>query len=68
MVTETEQRIKEDIKLSRKLLSDQNMKIKDGERLIDTMSNLLIRYQQIRESRDSWRERYNELSKRVKGE
>lgn len=61
MATETERRIHKDIEESMELLALQKMTVNDGYKLIDTMQNLLLRYEQIRKARDEWKRKYMEL-------
>lgn len=60
MATETEKRIQKDIEESMELLAMQKMTVNDGYKLIDTMQNFLLRYEEIRKSRDEWKRRFME--------
>ena len=59
--TETEERFEEVLKRLEETLDDGKMTFRDGRLLVDISHNLLLRYLEIKESRDNWRSKYYNL-------
>lgn len=61
MKTETQQRFEEKLKEFRKKLNTSILTFKDGVDMYDLSVNLLLRYEQIKKSRDIWKSKYEKL-------
>lgn len=56
-------RIEENIIEVSKLLSIQKMNVNDGYKLLQTLNNVHIRFEELLKSRDKWKNKYMELKK-----
>ncbi len=64
MVTETQERFEQVLKILRNKLDKSTLTYKDGNYILDLSENLLLRYEEIRKSRDKWKNQCMELNKR----
>ncbi len=64
MKSETQQRFEEKLKEFRKKLNTSTLSFKDGVDMYDLSENLLLRYEQIRISRDIWKVKYEKLKQK----
>lgn len=62
--TETEIRMEKLIKECETIVDESYLTTNDAKRIIDLAGNLLIRYAEIRVSRDSWKNKYMVLKKK----
>lgn len=65
MKTETQTRYEEIIKQMRDKVAQTNVSVSDAEKLIALSEKLLQAYEEIRKSRDNWRNKY-QIIKNVK--
>ena len=61
MTTETQERFEEVLKILRDKLDKSILTHKDGNYILDLAENLLLRYEQIRISRDKWKDKHDKL-------
>lgn len=59
--TETQQRFEEKLKEFRKKLNTSILTFKDGVDMYDLSVNLLLRYEEIKKSRDNWKSKCEKL-------
>lgn len=59
--TETTIRFEDRLKKFNYNLNNSKLKYKDGVSLLRLSENLLLRYEEIRKSRDNWKDKYNKL-------
>ena len=62
--TETEIRMEEVIKECETIVDESYLTTNDARRILDLSGNLLIRYAEIRVSRDKWKKKYFEEKKK----
>ena len=62
--TETTIRFEKCLEKFENKLNNSELKFKDGVSLLRLSENLLIRYEEIRKSRDKWKDRYYEIKER----
>ncbi len=62
--TETEIRMENLISECETIVDENHLTTNDARRILDLSGNLLIRYAEIRVSRDSWKNKYMELKKK----
>ncbi len=66
MKTETSERFEECLRDFKRKIDTSSVKNSDATAMLELAENLLIRYEQIRKSRESWRERYEKLFSKTK--
>lgn len=61
MKTETQDRFEEKLKEFNEKIGKSRVTFNDAEGMYGLCYNLLLRYEEIRDSRDKWRNKYNKL-------
>ncbi len=61
MGNETKERFEDCLKEGYNLLSKNKLTIGEGTKLLDLCENMLLRYKEVRTSRDNWRKKFEDL-------
>ena len=61
--TETETRMEELIKECETIVDENYLTTNDAKRILDIAGNLLLRYEEVRKSRDNWKNKYTSCIK-----
>lgn len=64
--TETEIRMEKLIRECETIVDESYLTANDAKKIINLSGNLLIRYAQVRVSRDKWKDKYMELKEKHK--
>jgi len=64
VVTETEERFEQQLKKLDKKIGESKVIFNDAQDIYNLCCNLLIHYQNIRKSREQWKEKYRDLLKK----
>ena len=67
MKTETQDRFEYELKRLNNKMNDSQLVFKDAIEIINLANNLLLRYEEIRISRDEWKTKYQTLKRRIIG-
>ena len=59
--TDTEIRMEELIRECETIVDENYLTTNDAKRILELSGNLLLRYEEVRKSRDKWREKYKTL-------
>lgn len=59
--TETQERFEKQLHQFNNKLNQSKLVFNDGWELLNLANNLLLRYEEIRKSRDKWKTKYQEL-------
>ncbi len=64
--TETTIRFEEELKIFGDKLQEATLQYKDGIKMYELCQNIFLRYEQIRDSRETWKQKYFELKGSLK--
>lgn len=66
MTTDTQERFKDVLKKFDQKLTYATLTAKDGIDMYALADNLLMRYEEVRKSRDKWKSKFEELKKGIR--